>query len=921
MAQAHDSHTASPLPFHEVARLPLPGDNVAIATRTLAAGTQIALGESVLTLDFTTMEGHRFAVAPIPEGAPLLSWELPFGLATRPISPGEYIRNAEMLDALGVRALDFELPGEPNFADHVQAYQLDADKFQPGQQISRYSEDQDSEDSYFEGYARPHGRGVGTRNTIILLGTSSRTGGFVRQLESRLADVASQYSNIDGIVAVAHTEGGHDNPNNIEPTLRTLAGFITHPNVGAVLCVDYGLEPVNNALLRTFLAENDYPIEAVPHAFLTLKGGFQTGLEQAEAIVQDWLDEVNATPRTPQPLSELKLALQCGGSDAFSGISGNPLASWVARELVRYGGAANLAETDELIGAEPYIMLNVSNTETAAEFLRTIERFQERVAWHGHSAAGNPSGGNKYRGLYNIVLKSIGAAMKRHPDVRLDHVIPYSGPMKEPGYYFMDSPGNDLESIAGQVASGCNMIYFVTGNGSITNFPFVPTIKIVTTTRRYELLSQDMDVNAGQYLDGTPMDELGAQTLDLTVRAASGERTVGEKAGHAQVQLWRDWRQTGPGRVEEISRRPQPAGRPLPLRRTSAAPELDLSYPAFSTPTGPAADRIGLILPTSLCSGQIGQIAAARLNSRYTAGSEATPPLKRFVALAHTEGCGFSGGHTGDLYVRTVLGYLRHPQAAETLLLEHGCEKTHNDYFRNELEEHGIDLDQFGWASIQLDGGIDAVLEKVDAWFEQRLAATETPEQTMADVSAVRVGLLSAGNPPAAVSRQFGRLAAAIAAGGGTVILPENTPLLSSREFLDECIGDGPHLPTLAYGQSLADAADHSGLHIMETPTEHWAETLTGLGGAGVEAILAYVGSHPIEGHPLVPVLQVATAGCSAMQYVEDMDLILENNPESWPQDLATLLTQTLEGEHQPKAMRAGNIEFQFTRGLLGVSL
>lgn len=916
MAQAQYAHIASHLPFDEVARLPLPGDNVAIATRTLAAGTHIAFDGRVLTLDYTVMEGHRFAVASIPQGGPLLSWELPFGLATRAIAPGEYIRNAEMLDALGVRALDFELPGEPNFADHVQAYNLDADRFQPGRQVSRYTEDR-----HFEGYARPGGRGVGTRNMIILLGTSSRTGGFVKQLEARFAGVAGRCGNIDGIVAVAHTEGGHDNPNNTESVLRTLAGFVTHPNVGAVLCVDYGVEPVNNASLRKFLTANDYPLNAVPHAFLTLKGGFQAGLDQAEAIVLGWLDEVGALPRTPQPLSELKLALQCGGSDAFSGISGNPLASWVARELVRYGGAANLAETDELIGAEPYIMLNVRDAGTAAEFLETIERFQERVAWHGHSAAGNPSGGNKYRGLYNIVLKSIGAAMKRHPDVRLDHVISYSGPMKKPGYYFMDSPGNDLESIAGQVASGCNMIYFVTGNGSITNFPFVPTIKIVTTTRRYELLSRDMDVNAGLYLDGTPMDELGADTLDLTVRAASGERTVGEKAGHAQVQLWRDWRQTGPGRVEEISARPKPPGRALPLRRAFAAPSLDFSYPAFATPDGPAADRIGLILPTSLCSGQIGQIAAARLNRRYAAGKESAPPLKRFVALAHTEGCGFSGGHTGDLYVRTVLGYLRHPQAAETLLLEHGCEKTHNDYFRRELEENGMDLDRFGWASIQLDGGIDAVLEKVDAWFEQRLAAADPPEQTMADVSAVRIGLLSAGTPPPAVSSQFGRLAAAIAAGGGTVVLPENTSLLSDSAFLAECVGDGPHLPTLAYGQSLADADDQSGLHVMETPTEHWAETLTGLGGAGVEAILAYVGSHPVEGHPLVPVLQVTTAACTAGQYADDMDAVLENDPGSWPRSLADLLTQTLAGKNQPKAMRAGNIDFQFTRGLLGVSL
>ncbi len=130
----------------------------------------------------------------------------------------------------------------------------------------------------------------------------------------------------------------------------------------------------------------------------------------------------------------------------------------------------------------------------------------------GASADGNPSGGNKFRGLYNIYLKSLGASTKRHPDVRLDAVIDYSERMDEPGYYFMDSPGNDLESIAGQIAAGCNMLFFVTGNGSITNFPYVPTIKIITTTERNNLLSNEMDVNAGAYLDDTPMDVLGADT-------------------------------------------------------------------------------------------------------------------------------------------------------------------------------------------------------------------------------------------------------------------------------------------------------------------------------------------------------------------------------------------------------------------------
>ena len=145
---------------------------------------------------------------------------------------------------------------------------------------------------------------------------------------------------------------------------------------------------------------------------------------------------VNSVSRTEQSLSHLKIALQCGGSDAFSGVSGNPLAAYVAKEVIRYGGCANLAETDELIGSEAYVLQNVRDLPTARTFLRTIERFKERVAWHGHSAEGNPSGGNNFRGLYNIAIKSIGAAMKRHPDVCLDYVINYSELMQKIGVLF-----------------------------------------------------------------------------------------------------------------------------------------------------------------------------------------------------------------------------------------------------------------------------------------------------------------------------------------------------------------------------------------------------------------------------------------------------------------------------------------------------
>ena len=273
-------------------------------------------------------------------------------------------------------------------------------------------------------------------------------------------------------------------PNNRELLLRTLAGFIVHPNVGAVVALDFGGEAVTNADLRQYLLDHDYPLAQVLHRFHSLQSSFEANVAWFKDLLADWLPRVNQFERSAQPLSALKIALQCGGSDAFSGISGNPLAAWVAKEVIRYGGSANLAETDELIGAESYVLDKIERLELAQDFLGKIERFKERVSWHGQTAEGNPSGGNKFRGLYNIYLKSLGAAAKRHPDVPLHDIIEYSQRMTSGGFYFMDSPGNDLESVAGQVASGCNMIYFVTGNGSITNFPFVPTIKIVTTTRR-----------------------------------------------------------------------------------------------------------------------------------------------------------------------------------------------------------------------------------------------------------------------------------------------------------------------------------------------------------------------------------------------------------------------------------------------------
>ena len=763
--------------FTSVARLPAPNDNVAIATQILEGGTPIRYNGQQFQLSHTILEGHRFAIESISEEAPLLSWGLPFGFATRSIAPGDYVCNQKMIDSLSIRNLPFALPETPNFSDKMAPYQLDETEFRSGKQVPRHANERP-----FLGYQRPGNRGVGTRNYIVVMGTTARTSGFARRLADMCSESAGTYPNIDGVVAVTHTEGGESKaPNNIDMLLRTLAGFTVHPNIGAILLVDYGTEAVTNEMLKAYMLREGYALDDVVHHFHRLQGSFDTDLAGGAEIIDGWLESVNSVARTEQSLENLKIALQCGGSDAFSGVSGNPLAAYVAKEVIRYGGCANLAETDELIGSEAYVLQNARDLPTARKFLRTIERFKERVAWHGHSAEGNPSGGNNFRGLYNIAIKSIGAAMKRHPDVCLDYVIDYSQLMEKPGYYFMDSPGNDLESIAGQVASGSNMIFFVTGNGSITNFPFVPTIKIVTTTGRYEMLSKDMDVNAGAYLDGTPMEELGEAMLDLTVDVASGERSVGEKAGHSQVSLWRDWKQTGPVDLNPLLTESElKSGEPIPIETPVGAisesrPSQQLQFRALQTEAGCRTDQVGLILPTSLCSGQIAQMIAHRCNEQKIGEKQG---ISRFVALPHTEGCGVSGGRSEEIYTRTMIGHLTHPTVALGLLLEHGCEKTHNDHVRHEIQKLGISPERYGWASVQLDGGIDAVIGKVKDWFSEELSNKPSVPVVDAGLEHLCIAITSTGAATEEVSQSLTQLTHSVTAGGGTVVVPANAEWL-----------------------------------------------------------------------------------------------------------------------------------------------
>ena len=872
--------TAQPEPinFADVGRIPAPGDNVAIASRALPAGTRFLIRQLVFELTHTVLEGHRFAIFRIRKGDPLLSWGLPFGLATRDIEPGEYICNEKILRALAERHVDFTLPAAPNFLDYRLPFQLDMANFRPGQQVSA-----PPPHPTFRGFLRSPRRGAGTRNYVVVLGTSSRTAALVRAIAKRFGNVHAQFPSIDGVVPVDHTEGAtSERSNNLDLTLRTLAGFIVNPNVGAVLCVDFGPDLLSNDALRDYLKEHNYPAEDLVHDFLSVES-FESGVDRAAKTVTSWLPQVNAYRREDVPMTHLRLGLQCGGSDAFSGVSGNPLIGILSRDTIAHGGSANLAETTELIGAESYVLVNVRDIATAQAFLEKSNRYQQWAALHGHTAEGNPSGGNNYRGLYNIAIKSIGAARKKDPATRLDYVIDFGEPMTAPGFYFMDSPGNDLESIAGQIAAGCNMILFSTGNGSITNFPFVPTIKIMTTTRRFELVHNEMDFNAGRYQDGEPLEDLGREAFDYMLQVASGQPSAGERAGHSQVQLWREWRSNTPssnrsGRREEaqISSEVSPASEHLALAREIT----NITH----------LPRIALVLPTSLCAGQVSLMIADRLNRLPQRDFD------RAVALPHTEGCGNSGGESERLFLRTMAGYLAHPFVSKGLLLEHGCEKTHNDAFRNVLRELNLPESRFGFRSIQLDGGIENVTAKSLEWFQGSESRSSAPPFSLA---------LHGRDLPENLANAFDFLQSALPESGATVVLSE-----PGRDALP-CVR---HTQRLKYGERFAP--NPGSAFVMECPTDDDLEIITGLAATGVQLILAFEPGLPLPASPLVPTLQIAMRR-------EDSDLKISESttPAALAEDVLRLILDVRKGKRIPVSNASGNTAFQITRGYEGISL
>lgn len=472
-------------------------DNVVTALRALTVGEEGATQP--------IPRGHKIATADIPKGAPVYKYAQVIGYAAEDIAAGEHVHTHN----LEFRNVEATYEFSTNLRPVAPATQRDT----------------------FMGYRRATGR-VGTRNYIAVLTSVNCSATAARLIAQHFTeDRLAAYPNVDGVVAFVHGTGcamGGDGT-GFELLQRVLWGYARNPNVGGVLMAGLGCE----------MMQIDWLIEAYGLTpgplFQTMNiqdvGGLRKTVELGIKKIEAMLPEVNKATREVCPASELMVALQCGGSDAWSGVTANPALGYACDLLVAQGGTGVLAETPEIYGAEHLLTARAVDRAVGDKLISLIHWWEDYTARNGGSMDNNPSPGNKKGGLTTILEKSLGAAAKGGT-TPLTGVYKYAEPVTAKGFTFMDSPGYDPASVTGQIASGCNLVAFTTGRGSAFGAKPSPSMKVATNTEMYNRLHEDMDVNAGRILtDGATVEEVGREIYEMWLRMASGEMSKSEAQG------------------------------------------------------------------------------------------------------------------------------------------------------------------------------------------------------------------------------------------------------------------------------------------------------------------------------------------------------------------------------------------------------
>ncbi|QCJ45540.1 altronate dehydratase (plasmid) [Bacillus sp. S3] len=377
-----------------------------------------------------------------------------------------------------------------------------------------------------KGYRRANGK-MGIRNHLLIIPTVVCANHVANRIQQSVPES----------VAIPHQHGCSQIGEDKERTFNILAGTGKNPNVGAVLLVSLGCEVINAKELQEEIRKTGKPVEWID---IQDTGGTVKAIQQGIEIAKQLSNEIQKIPQVDVPLSELILGVKCGGSDATSGLCSNPALGKASDGLLSQGGTIVMGETTEIIGAEHIVAETAINEEVANKLYACVDRFEKEVERIGADMrGGNPSPGNIEGGLSTIEEKSLGCISKAGT-APLKDVLEFAEEIPGNGYYFMDSPGNDIECVSGMAAAGVHMVCFTTGRGTPTGNPIIPVIKITGNEHTAVKMNDNIDIDTSAVMKGKEtIEEAGNRILETVIKAAQGELVKAEILGHQEFSISR----------------------------------------------------------------------------------------------------------------------------------------------------------------------------------------------------------------------------------------------------------------------------------------------------------------------------------------------------------------------------------------------
>jgi altronate dehydratase large subunit len=332
---------------------------------------------------------------------------------------------------------------------------------------------------------------------------------------------------VPGAVALLHAHGC-GRAIEVGMQARTLAGLGANPNVAAALVVGLGCETIQAAAVAAEIAKTGKPCA---HLVIQERGGSRRTTREGVGIVEDFVRGAASLKRQDCPLSLVTIGLECGGSDAFSGVTANPAVGLVSDWMVAKGGSVILTESTEMIGTAHILSRRSRDPVVAKQVEGVVSRAYGRTKdILGELATYVIAPGNMDGGLSSIREKSLGCIEKGGRSTIVE-VVDYGQAPREKGLVIMDAPGYDTESMASLAAAGCQLIVFTTGRGTPVGFPILPVIKVASTSRLYARMEDDMDVNAGVVLEGGSLEGVADTLRALALEVLDGARTKAEENG------------------------------------------------------------------------------------------------------------------------------------------------------------------------------------------------------------------------------------------------------------------------------------------------------------------------------------------------------------------------------------------------------